>query len=254
MSGDFPVIHTQAEGSAPSELMVFGERNSGTNLAHTLLQRNLPAFADAPGDRIGRFGFRYGWKHGFPSMLAAPDHALAVCVFRHPEPWVQSMQARPWHAAPALKAMEFGAFIRAEWHAIVDEHNFGIEKGDPRALQELQWDRDPRTGQRFANILALRNAKTTGFLTLPARFANCLIVRHEDVARDPQGFVGRVATLFGLERAPDFAPVTERRGRVAEGPFSARDYPALSAEDHAHVWANLDRAQEARLGYTPSAI
>jgi hypothetical protein len=91
----FPVIHSQSGSVSPTEVMVYGERNSGTNLVHALLTRNLPVFAGSPGDRIGKYEFRYGWKHGFPQMLAAPGGCLAIAVFRHPETWVRSMHARP---------------------------------------------------------------------------------------------------------------------------------------------------------------
>ena len=251
MAQDFPAIHAQWAGTPPTELMVFGERNSGTNFIHALLQRNFPAFADAPGDRIGQFGFRYGWKHGFPMMLAAPDHVLSICVFRHPETWLRSMHARPWHVAPALRAMTFEEFIRTEWHTIVDERNFGLDTDDPRALQELHWDRHPITGKRFENILALRTAKTAAFLTLPNRFKTCLLVRQEDILKAPEEFVAHVAAAFALKRLPEFHPVEERRGRAAEGAFSARQYPPLTPRDRVYVWANLNAAQEQVLGFEP---
>lgn len=249
----FPVIAEQSGGVAPSELMVFGERNSGTNLVHALLTRNLPALADSPGDRIGKYGFRYGWKHGFPQMLAAPDTCLAVAVFRHPETWVRSMHARPWHALPGLRDLPFEDFLRAEWVSRVDEANFGVTRDDPRALAELHYDRHPLTGARFANLAQLRNAKTQGFLSLPARFANCLLVRTEDVQAAPERLVEHVAKAYGLARLPAFQPVTERRGKPADGAFTPEPRAPLSEADRAFLWQELDGDQEGRLGYRPSA-
>lgn len=245
------MIHSQSGGVSPTELMVYGERNSGTNLVHALLAQNLPVFEGSPGDRIGRFGFRYGWKHGFPQMLAAPDGCLAVAVFRHPETWVRSMHARPWHAVPALKELPFDAFLRAQWHSRVDERNFGVEPGDMRAMAEMQWDRHPLSGARFANIAQLRRAKTTGFLSLSERFANCLMLRHEDVVADPEGLVAHVAEAFDLQRSPRFRAVETRRGKASDGPYEAKSYPALSAPDRDWLWSELDRDQEKRLGYAP---
>ncbi|WP_371229123.1 hypothetical protein [Roseovarius sp. 2305UL8-3] len=243
------MIHMQSGQMRPTEIAVFGERNSGTNLAHALLQQNIPAFENSPGDRIGKFGFRYGWKHGFPQMLAAPDTTLAICLFRHPETWLRSMHARPWHAGPDLKDLPFAEFIRTEWQTRVDETNFGVNKADPRALAELHWDRHPLTGERFENILALRNAKTTGFLSLRARFAHCLILRHEDITAAPEGFVTHVAQHYGVERRNQFHPVTDRRGRFTEGKFEAAHYDPLKPKDRDFVWSKLDRAQEKTLGY-----
>ena len=251
MSVPFPVLQSQSGGGVPTELMVFGERNSGTNLAHALLQQNIPTFAHSPGDRIGKYGFRYGWKHGFPQMLAAPDAVLAICVFRHPETWLRSMHARPWHAAPALKDLPFDAFIRAQWQTRVDERNFGVDDKDPRAMAELQWDRHPLTGQRFDNILALRTAKTAGFLSLPRRFSNCLLLRHEDLCAQPEAFVDHVATQYALPRSGDFHPVKARRGRAGEGAYQPVQYDPLAAQDRDFVWASLDVDQEKALGYHP---
>lgn len=231
--------------------MVFGERNSGTNLASELLRRNLPGLHDIPGDRIGEFGFAYGWKHAFPQMIAAPPSTLAVCVFRHPETWVQSMYRRPWHLVPALRDRPFADFLRGEWAARIDETNFGIAPGDPRWGAELHWDRHPLTGKRFANICELRTVKTAGFLSLPNRFANCLLIRHEDVAAAPEAFVETVARWYGLGRASDFTPVTTRRGRAAAEIYRASAYGALEPADRDFLWQQLDATQEARLGYTP---
>ena len=251
MGQSLPIISAQSSNVRPSELMVFGERNSGTNLAHALLRRNIPAFADSPGDRIGKYGFRYGWKHGFPQMLAAPDHTLAIGVFRHPEVWLRSMHARPWHAVPALSDLPFGQFIRAEWQTRVDEKNFGIDDADPRALAELHWDRHPLSGQRFENIMKLRNAKTAGFLSLPRRFANCLLLRHEATQDDHERFVSYVSKTFGLERTDSFHPVDHRRGKASDGPFEAKTHEPLTSQDRSYVWAQLDAAQENTLGYQP---
>lgn len=247
----FAVIHEQVGRTGPSELMVYGERNSGTNLVHALLAQNLPVFQQSPGDRIGKYGFRYGWKHGFPQMLAAPAGCLAIAVFRHPETWVRSMHARPWHAGPDLKALTFDAFLRAQWHTRVDERNFGVNAGDMRAMAELQWDRHPLTGARFTSIAQLRQLKTTGFLSLSQRFANCLMLRHEDVVADPQGMVAHVAKVFGLDQKPDFQPVKTRRGKASDGPYQAQSYPGLSPEDRDWLWSELNHDQETHLGYAP---
>lgn len=246
---EFSTIHVQARGAPPREHFVFGERNSGTNLVDALLKRNIPALAESAGDRIGPQGFRYGWKHGFPQMVAAPQSCLAIAVFRAPETWLRSMHRRPWHAIPTLRELGFSEFIRAEWITRVDEQNFGVTKGGLRWGAELQYDRHPLTGARFDNICALRRAKTAGFLSLARRFANCLFVRHEDVTADPEGFARFVAEAYGLEQAAAFEPVEARRGRASEGAFEPVVYDPLSAEDAEFVWGALDAAQEAQLGY-----
>lgn len=229
--------------------MVFGERNSGTNHVMELVRRNFPVFADSPADRIGKSGFRYGWKHAFPQMLAAPPTTLAIGVFREPETWVRSMYRRPWHVDPSLCALPFHQFLRAEWVSRVDEPNFGVTENDPLMSAELQWDRHPLTGERFANICALRSAKNAGFLSLPRRFGNCILVRHEDVVEDPERFVQTIAERFGVSRGEQFVPVTSRRGRPSEGRFEPTEHEPLSDADREFLWGQLDLQQEEMLGY-----
>jgi len=249
----FPSIAMRIAPATLTAAMVFGERNSGTNNVMELLRRNFPAFADSPADRVGTSGFRYGWKHAFPQMLAAPPSTLAVGVFRNPETWVRSMHKRPWHVGPRLAALPFHEFLRARWFSWVDETNFGIARDDPFMMAELQWDRHPLTGERFANICALRTAKNAGFLSLPRRFGNCILVRHEDVIRDPEHFVQTIHECFGVPRVAGFVPIVSRRGRPSEGPFEPASYPPLTDEDRAFLWSQLDLAQELRLGYGPAA-
>ncbi len=249
----FNVIFHQVAAAPPTEHFVFGERNSGTNLAHELLRRNIPALAQSAGDRIGPQGFRYGWKHGFAQMVAAPPSCLAVVMFRAPQTWLRAMHKRPWHVAPAVAKLEFGAFIRAEWVTRVDEQNFGVTKGGRRWGAELQYDRHPLTGRRFENIVALRNAKNASFLGLAERFQACVMLRLEDLAEDPEGFVKFVSDTYGLPRYKTFRAVQTRRGRAQEGAFAPAGYAPLGPEDEAFVWDSLDESQEARLGYRRGA-
>ncbi|MGD9863461.1 MAG: hypothetical protein AB7S99_09630, partial [Pseudodonghicola sp.] len=159
------------------------------------------------------------------------------------------MHRRPWHADPGLRALPFQAFLRAQWVSRADELNFGLGEDDPALGAELQWDRHPLTGERFANICALRTAKNAGFLSLPHRFGNCILVRHEDVAEDPEGFIQAIADRFDLPRRPDFATVSARRGRQSEGQFEPEDYEPLAPADRDFLWDQLDPQQEATLGY-----
>lgn len=247
----FPCIFSRRTGVLPETVMVFGERNSGTNHVAALLAQNIPIFADSPGDRPGQRGYPYGWKHAFPNMVAAPSTTLAIGMFRDPETWVRSMHSRPWHAVPTLRKLPFADFLRTEWVTRVDETNFGPDRDDPRFGQELQWDRHPLTGRRFANICRLRVAKNKGFLSLTRRFANCLLIRHEDVAANPKALLRLVSETYGVMAQSEFCPVLSRRARSGEGQFRPRVHTPLSAEDREFLWSQLDPRQEAGLGYSP---
>lgn len=241
-------ISIQSTDLRPTSYFVFGERNSGTNFVHSLLLKNfLWPFAPAT-QRIEQFGHRHGWKHGFPSAYTAPHDLLAVVVFRDPETWIRSLHNKPWHTHRSMRWRPISEFIRLEWHCIIDDPNFGIAKDDPRWGQELMIERDPVTGERFANIAHLRNAKNRGFLSMKARYDNVVHVRYEAVRDDPQGFVDLLAARYGLARAGDFAPVEGNRGH-ANKEYTPKVYEELSDDDRRFIWDALDAAQEAKLGY-----
>lgn len=250
----FPVVTHQGAGTAIAEYVVFGERNSGTNFIGKLLQLNLAGLSAGleGGGKVNRWS-RYGWKHGFPQMVSAPDHCLAVVAFRHPERWLQSLHRKPWHTAPRRKwkGMQFSDFIRTPWRAAIDAEGFGVARDDPRWNTELQWERHPLTGDRFANVIQLRNAKNQGFLSFPKRFRNTVLVRYEDVAAEPEAFVTFLAEQYGVARRDDFTPVEGRRGKST--PFTPKSYDPISPEDRDFIWQELDAGLEAQLGYAPRA-
>jgi hypothetical protein len=251
VAADWPgLIATGTSGTPIRRFLVYGERNSGTNFADALLRQNFPGLEAERGDS-GRSGFRYGWKHGFPTMIAAPPDMLAVVMVRDPVTWVGSLHAKPWHAGRRLRGLPISDFIRAEWVSVIDDRGFGVRKGDPRWGQELLWDRDPATGLRFRNVLKLRTAKTAGFLRLADMFRNHSIVRYEDAAADPAGLVQAVAARFGMVQTADFAPVVAERGNARSGSYQPKVYAELDAADLGFLWSELDRDQEARLGYAP---
>ncbi|GAA3863121.1 hypothetical protein [Celeribacter arenosi] len=243
-------IDLRASSVRPTSYFVFGERNSGTNFVHKLLHQNfLWPFAPAT-QRIERHGHRHGWKHGFPSAYTAPEDLLAVVVFRDPETWVRSLHAKPWHTHRSMRWRPISEFLRLEWQCIIDDVNFGIPKDDPRWGSELMIERDPMTGERFANVLKLRNAKNRGFLSFPKRYANTLLVRYEDVRDNQEGFVEAVRAGFDLAKDGDFTAVDTRRGQKGK-PYVAKDYAELSDEDRSFIWSQLDQEAESRIGYRP---
>ena len=248
---DFPFVIAQFDGTHIVDAVVFGERNSGTNYVSELLRRNFAKLTNMASDKIERFGFRYGWKHGFATMVSAPRNALCVIVVRHPETWLRSMHQRPWHSTSAVRHKSFSDFIRSEWTSCIDEQNFGVLKDDFRWLSELQYDRHPLSGERFSNIIALRNAKITSFFGNRNRFLNFLVVRLEDVQDNPSSFIHEVGKLYTLEVNSEFLDIHQRRGKDLDGKFSRTRYRELKAEDKKFVWQQLDETQEGLTGYFP---
>jgi hypothetical protein len=243
------IIHAQRNQIPIESIYVFGQRNSGTNYVNSLIMRNcvvsdnLRAPFNPDNQKI------FGWKHGFPAMIAAPDNVLSIVVYRDPITWLDSLCRAPWHTAPHLRNIAFSQFIRSEWHSIVDDAGFGIPMNDARWGKELMADRDPLTGKRFANAMRMRNAKNVGFATLDHRCENVLRVRYESVVQNPDGFLNALCATYGLLRHRRLRPVLHDRGTPSRGVFVPRAAPQISDADRAYIARELDLGMERSLGY-----
>ncbi|MFP4328218.1 MAG: hypothetical protein ACLFQL_09440 [Paracoccaceae bacterium] len=233
----------------PVQFQVIGERASATNLVRKLIEKNV---------RIDRTE-ALGWKHGAPHMVAIPPDFLVICVVRNAESWALSMHKRPWHAHPDLQRLSFSRFIRAPWHGIIDRpshfERIPAEIVDRVEGAELQLDRHPITGQRFASLFELRRVKLAAHLGFLNRDCNLLLLRAEQVQTDPEGFVAWFSDIFGLApRGPEFSGVTRRLGNRFRLAVREREATpeAMTPEDRAFLRAELDLDTEAALGYTYS--
>lgn len=231
-------------GPAPvRRFQVFGERSSGTNFVKRLIGRNS---ALQPTEALG-------WKHGFPHMTAIPADTLVVCCVRDARAWSLSMHAKPWHTPPAMQAMEFSDFIRAEWATIADRKRYfpQVQEIGGEGLP-LQHDRHPVTGATFANLFALRRAKLEGLLSFLMRGSAVVLCRMEAVQADPQAFLRGLHNGLGLPLPESgYRPVMKRLGSkfspaVADRPDTPRDVPE---DDLDFLRDALDLTTEARLGY-----
>lgn len=226
----------------PRRVQVFGERSSGTNFVKRLIGRNT---ALVPTED-------YGWKHGFPQMTGIGRDTLIVGVVRAVEPWLLSMYAKPWHCPPAMQALDFPGFIRAEWATVIDRARYfpGAEAADSVGTPLLQ-DRDPLSGTPFANILKLRAAKAAALLGYRNRACNLVLARLEVVQADPEGFIGALTGAFSLPPVAEFRPVVKRLGAKFKHAVDNRPPPPreICAADRAFVASELDAGIETALGY-----
>jgi hypothetical protein len=236
--------HIAPTGTRPTRYQVFGERSSGTNFVKRLLGRNSPL---RPMEDLG-------WKHGFPHMTVIPPHVVVICVVRDARDWALSMHAKPWHCPPAMQALPFSEFIRAEWATIADRKRYFPQvaalggEGAP-----LQHDRHPLTGRPFANLFALRTAKLHGFLSFKARGCSLVFTRLEDVQAAPEAFLSSVHDSFGLAAAEEpYRPVMKRLGSKFLPAVETRpETPkAMSAADLNFMLQYIDIDTENSLGYT----
>ncbi|MCA0920977.1 hypothetical protein [Pseudooceanicola nanhaiensis] len=224
----------------PTRVQVMGERSSGTNFLKRLIGRNTPL---TPTEELG-------WKHGAPAIIAIPADLLVVVAVRNAADWARSMHAKPWHASPALQALDFPAFLRAEWDTIADRPRYFEGLPDSAIGQPLQPDRDPLTGARHADLFALRRAKLTAHLSLLNRDCALAVVRMETATAAPEALLAQLRATYAWPDAP-YRPVHKRLGAKFKPAIPDRPAtPEWSEDDLAHLRARVDMAQEAMLGYS----
>ena len=218
-------------------LQIFGERCSGTNYVAQLLRRNLGL---EPTDA-------FGWKHGWLDRLQGPaPDTLFVVVHRDPFDWVRSLHRMPWHAAPALQGLSMAEFVRAPWWCEWGQH-MELAVDDPRRGTEMMHERDPATGERFANVLALRTAKHRAWATLPGRVRHATILRYEDAAAAPGRVVRELAQRFGLRRWPWLRAVAGEKGGPQK--FVVKAAAPIAEADLRWIVSQLDPELERFSGY-----
>lgn len=196
---------TRADDTPLEWFQVMGERGCGTNVVRKSISKTL---------RVTRTE-ALGWKHGFPHTIGLNPNTLVVCVVRDPQAWAQSLFKRPWHAHPDVQARDFNDFLREPWIGHIDQlsHFEMIHPELSIDQRELQWDRDPMTGKRFANIFALRNAKHRGLLSYLNRGVSTAYVRLEVFNENPLGLLEELEATFSLPQTErGYRPVTRRMG------------------------------------------
>lgn len=230
-------------GDPPAAFQVMGERSSGTNLLHRLMARQTGLAASRA----------LGWKHGIAPPLAVPRDLAAIGILRDPVSWSLAMHRRPWHAAPALQALDYAAFLRRPWESLADAPRYFPGLPDTAIGQPLQADRDPVTGQPFANLMALRTAKLRALLAWPARGVPLALVRLDRLQADPDAVLRRLCAGLQIEVTGPVRPVTRRLGTRFRPALPDRPATpdAPSAADLAFIRAESDAALEARLGFRP---
>jgi len=138
-------------------IQVFGERCSGTNYLESLLTQNLD-------DITLRRDF--GHKHFFhlPGVSHADD-CLFIIIYRELFDWLRSLHQQPYHAASELRDIHFSEFIRRPWWCVWSEES-GKTPTNPLYGKEMMFERNPRTGKRFRNVIRLRANKIRNWESL----------------------------------------------------------------------------------------
>lgn len=203
--------------SPTSGIKILGERSTGTNFLSAFLSQNFEVVLhpSSPGiDKtqksvlprvsFGRWVSRRaakealqddnhdlslktcgGWKHAaateqFISEFALPSNRLIVCLVRHPVTWSRSMHLNPFHGF-AHVPRNYSKFIRAPWICT------GRDSLIPRLRQ---------------NALTMYRDKVETYKVLNNRHANTVVLRYEDVLKDPYGSAQRL-NLTRLQKQPE---------------------------------------------------
>lgn len=236
-------------------IQIFGERNSGTNFLFKTLEQNL---VDVP-----EMGFSFGWKHGFTNRkkIQSTDtkQVLFICMFKDPYAWISSMHEKPHHA-PQLYFMDFSDFIRSEW-ACYKGKNYQIRaknlKDNPvLPEEEMMQERDPKSKQRFENVVHLRNAKNRNFLRLRSLTENIIYLKYEDFFIDPAKKLEEILSPYNLDLKNDFKVSNAYHGKSQKlvwdkkAFYQEKRYLEKYNEDDLKFVNNiLDSGFESQLGY-----
>jgi len=220
---------------------ILGERVSGTCMLNSLLVQNIP----------GLTAVSYNHKHFFQDedalRRADTSKTLFIYITREPIAWLNSMCKSPYHAHVSLKNKDLSSFIRAEWFCVEDEAS-GVSQDSRKYGSEMRHERDPETGKRFRNVIAMRSSKIRHTLSLADIVENFVHVRLHDLQSDPETFLTAICTNYNLRRTSKFAPVRTVRGK-GKVVYTPSSYPELSDSDKEYILGELDLDIEARLGY-----
>ena len=224
-----------------AKFQVFGQRCSGTNALIRLLEANFPRL---------RFCEDTGFKHWLvPENRVIPPDTAVVVIARRVDDWLHSLHRKPWHAEPALKALPFAQFIRAEWRSVWDDDFWGVEAGMPQYGQPIEEERCPQTGRPFANAVAMRTAKLRNWISVASRAPVHLLTSHAELTECPERIVQRFAALTHIARREDFQRVDSYKG-LGHRRFVPSTYPALEPEDRSFVRDYACPVTERRFGLT----
>lgn len=239
----------QFSGTKIDGFKLYGERNSGTNFLNTLVDRNFPELSPRVNDN---------WeKHNFVNLPFVQPSWLGIFIVRDPFDWLTSFYRNPHQVGSWREQIDFCGFLRHEWSGTF--HGRLLKRQDRLNITkrtEILWERNPVTGNRIENVVQLRNLKIESGLKIRNLFDNWLIVRFEDVRKDPEQFVRDVAKRFELKPLDDIDIVNDDRSNtflsrpnqfINAGRSAAKQEFTSADRDFVVNW--LDWDQETYLGY-----
>ena len=142
------------------KVTIYGERCSGTNYLEELLLLNFDV----------EIVWTYGWKHffGFENFIESDD-VLFIGIVRNLEDWVNSLYREKYHL-PLELTENIDAFLNNTFYSIDNENN------------EIMYDRNIETNERYQNIFELRHIKNKYLIEkMPTLVKNYCLITYDEL-------------------------------------------------------------------------
>ena len=242
---------------------IFGERNSGTNYLRKLMRDNYKDFEVLAGNK--GFGWKHGdignpWKfykennklftHKIHDYKKEGDGVLFLVIYRNPFTWLQSMNNSPHHA-PEMFNLNFSDFLRKKWCCYYGPMGADMDENETVRMSIVKPE---NLFEEYDNVLELRKDKIRIFESFPSKLKNVCFVRFEDLLKDPEKIIKKIAKIYGFELRGKFENITE--DKFGQGKYKAKKYPDIRYSDYQFILNNLDWDLEKTAGYmvNPSKV
>lgn len=234
-SHDFyrPYIHFS--GEKITEFALMGQRCSGTNYIEHLIKKNFPSYFFNPTSSIETMPHKHHWPFLIPSRdysFLKNNHCLFILIVRNPYEWIQSL---------FLHTALLSHQDRSSLYSFIST----------KCQYNLPWLYLPENENSFQNLLSARNCEINNFLAIGSKVANFLLVRYEDLSKDPANFVNFVAKYFNLIKTQSFVAIDSYKGG-GKIPYSVKTYTPLGINDIEFINNNLAWDSEVSIGYFPT--
>ncbi|MEM6363065.1 MAG: hypothetical protein AAF539_16530 [Planctomycetota bacterium] len=231
---------------AATRIQLFGQRGSGTNFLQKLIELNVPTLS---------VGFDFGYKHNLPVGLERMGRDVQVCVItRNPYDWVRSLHRQPWHVAESMRSLDMDDFLRHPWHCVYDDQS-GIKPDDEKFGTEMMFERNPTTGLRYCNALAMRSDRLRRWWSmsemLPTTSRPVWWVQYESLIRYPLEMLTDLANACECDAPQVVKPVERYKGFRKGRRYQPTPQTPLSIPTRRWIEDQLDWEMETRLGYFP---
>lgn len=250
---------------------ILGERCSGTNYVHYLIQQNFPQFYSKNSSTksvVTPHKHFIPWVLGdrdeFKCILDQLDYSevLYIVVIRNVFDWLRSFYGIP-HCVHTCLLENFNNFISKPWKSIdsqcVLEEQYVINNlfslFSDKNLDFIQilfkWinvidDKDPLTEKPFENIFRLRERKYQNFIAFKKYAKNIIYVCYEDIKERPEEFLDFLAKISKQERT-EYIPWT--RWKDMNEPYKPKKYFDFTEDQLDYIEKNVNWKLEEKYGY-----